>query len=207
MKKSILIAVLGLAATTVAYGGVGQILFGNYYNSLQTTGVTYGNGPDAGLGVGPEISATLLWGASTDTLLSQLTPVVGSTTPFGLGVATGPAPIGGGTGAGWFFYSTPTTIQLTINGGVPGNYAFAIEATGTLNGVTYTGFSPIAVGPTQPNPTYPIPNLPNALRQGSFAVYTPEPSILALTGMSAAALLIRRRAASNPAVAGEDGKK
>ena len=206
MKKNILIAVVGIAATVAAYGQ-GKIFFGNYYSSTQTTGITYGYGPYAGLGAGPEITAVLLWGPSTATTIQQLSPVAGSATVVGLGVATGPAPIGGGTGAGWFFYSTPTTIQLTINGGVPGNYAFAIEATGTLNGVTYTGFSPIAVGPTQPNPTYPIPNLPNALRQGSFAVYTPEPSILALTGMSAAALLIRRRAASNPAVAGEDGKK
>jgi hypothetical protein len=187
MKKSILIAVLGVAATSAAYGS-GLIIFENYYSSTQTTGVTYANGPDAGLGVGPEISATLLWGPSTDTQISQLSPVAGSTTPFGLGFATGPGPIGGGTGAGWFL--DPTAI--TINGGTPGNYAFAIEAAGTLNGVTYTGFSPVVVGPTQPTTASPIPNLPTALRQASFTV-VPEPSILALSGMGAAALMLVRR--------------
>src|SRR5579872_3691867 len=99
MKRSILIAVLGMAATAAAYGQ-GKVNFGNYYSASQTTGVFYGSGPDLGKGVGPEISATLLWGASTATQLSQLSPVAGSTTPFGLGVATGPGAIG--TGAGWF---------------------------------------------------------------------------------------------------------
>ena len=36
MKKSILIAVLGVAATAVAYGQ-GKINFSNYYSSVQTT--------------------------------------------------------------------------------------------------------------------------------------------------------------------------
>jgi hypothetical protein len=72
MKKNILIAVLGLAATVGAYGQ-GLVNFANYFSEAQTTGVSYGNGPDAGLGLGAEGSAILLWGASTDTQISQLT--------------------------------------------------------------------------------------------------------------------------------------
>jgi hypothetical protein len=51
--------------------------------------------------------------------------------------------------------------------------------------------------------------LPDPVYKGSFAVFAvPEPSILALSGIGAAALmLVRRRVASNPATAGEDAKK
>jgi hypothetical protein len=176
-------------AATVAYGQ-GNIIFGNYYSSTQTTGVTYGNGPAAGLGVGPEGSATLFWGASTDTLVLQLSPVAGSTTPFGLGAATGPGAVGGGTGAGLFVHNG----ALSINGGVAGNYAFAIEATGTLDGITYIGNSPVVVGATQATAASPVPNLPNSLYEGSFTVTNiPEPSILALSSIGAAALILVRR--------------
>src|ERR1035437_3394770 len=115
MKKTLLLAILGVTAGVTACYGQGQINFGNYYSSSQTTGVTYGFDPYdpypyAGLGVGPECSATLLWGASTCTAISQLSLVAGSTVPFGLGVATGPGAFG--TGAGWFDGGT-----ILINGG------------------------------------------------------------------------------------------
>jgi hypothetical protein len=203
MKKSILIAVLGMAAAVAAYGQ-GRINFGNYYSYTQTTGVTYGftygaYGPYAGLGVGPEATAILLWGASTDTLISQLSPVPGSATPFGLGIASGPAPIGGGTGAGWF-----DGPSVSINGGTAGNYAFAIEATSTLLlsrfGFADVADSPIVVGPTQATFFSSIPNLPTALQQGSFHFeLIPEPTVFALSGIGAAALMLaRRRVASKP---------
>jgi hypothetical protein len=202
MKKNILIAVVGLAATVAAYGQ-GKVNFGNYYSSTQTTGISYGEGPYAGLGAGPEITAVLLWGPSTATQTTQLSPVAGSATVVGLGVATGPAPIGGGTGAGWF-----AGPAVSINGGTAGNYAFAIEAySTTLVNPIEPGFSPVVVGATSATSTSPTPNLPNALYKGNI-VLGPEPSILSLTGMGAAALMLaRRRVASNLATAGENGKQ
>jgi hypothetical protein len=197
MKKSLLIAVLGMAA--VAAYGQGRINFGNYYSSTQTTGITYGYGPYAGLGVGPEITVTLLWGASTITDFHLLSPVAGSATVVGLGVAPGPAPIGGGTGAGWF--AGPI---LSINGGTAGNYAFCVEA---LQGQIVSGLSPVVVGATSATSSSPTPDLPLAL--GNFVIFLmPEPSVLSLSGMGAAVLmLVRRRFASNPAVARDDRKK
>ena len=193
MKRSILVA-LGLAATAVAYGQ-GKINFNNYYASTQTTGVTYDNSAQstadgvAGLGVGPEMTAILLWGPSTATAISQLSAVAGSSTPFGNGDTAVPGTIVPPTGAGWF-----TGPTLSINGGTAGSYAFAIEATGTLNGVQFQGFSPVVVGATSASVSSATPNLPDAIRQGSFTVSpVPEPSILALSGIGAAALMLVRR--------------
>jgi len=95
MKKTIFIAVLGTAFTAACYGQ-GKISFNNYANSTQTTGIFFGNGPDAGLFAGTEISAILLFGNSTDTLISQLTAVgspVAMATSLGYGSVSGGAVI------------------------------------------------------------------------------------------------------------------
>jgi hypothetical protein len=186
MKKSALIAILGLG-TAIASNGQGLINFSNYYSTTSTTGVTYGSGPAVGLAAGPEISAILLWGASTSTAISQLTAIGGSTTPFGMGAAAGPDAFG--TGAGWFSGGT-----ISINGGTAGTYAFAIEATGTYLGVPYIGFSPVVNGPTSADALSAAPDLPIALMHGSFTVNpVPEPSTIALGVLGGLGLLMFRR--------------
>jgi len=191
MKRSIFIAVLGMGSLVASYGQ-GLVNFSNYYSSTSTTGITYGNGPAAGQGVGPEISVELLYGASTDTLISQLTPLASSITAAGLGVASGPGAFG--TGAGWFTggsVTVPTVGGTAIPGGT---YAFAIEATGTFNSQTYTGFSPILDGTTSATSSSPVPNLPVGLLQGSFTVTSvPEPTTLALGALGLASLAMLRR--------------
>src|SRR5271155_4002011 len=102
MKKSIFVAVLGTTFAMACYGQ-GTIQFGNYLTSTQTTGISFGNGPLAGQFAGSEISAVLLFGASTDTLISQLTPIgnsVALSTSLGYPSISGGGVIG--SGAGWF---------------------------------------------------------------------------------------------------------
>jgi hypothetical protein len=182
MKKSIFIAVLGLGFVVASYGQ-GNINFQNYYSSTQTTGVSYGSGPSAGLFAGPEISAILLYGASTDTSVSQMTPLASSSTPFGLGAATQPGAIG--TGAGWFSGGT-----FLIPGAAGGTFTFAIEAIGT----GYIGYSSIFTGATQATSTSPVPNIPAGLEQSSFVVNpVPEPTTLALAGLGGLASLVAFR--------------
>jgi hypothetical protein len=186
MKKSIFIAVLGVTSVIASYGQ-GTVLFKNYVSSTQTFGVSYANGPAAGQYVGPEISAELLYGASTATTIGQLTPLASSIIPFGLGAATGPGAIG--TGAGWFDAGSPQVP------GTPGaTYAFAVEFTGNYQGVTYTGFTSIFTGSTQSG-TGPIPFLPAGLLQ-NFTVSgapVPEPTTLALVGLGSLASLVALR--------------
>jgi hypothetical protein len=184
MKKSILIAVLGMSAAVVAYGQ-GQVNFSNYYASGQPTGIQYGNGSDVGQFVGSEMTATLLFGASTDTLISQLAAAPGSATAIGaFGATTPSANTFGGAG----IVSGPT---LTL--GV-GTFAFAIEVTGTFNSQTYTGVSAIFVGSTNPSNLLPPANLPSGLTHANiFVTSVPEPTSMALGGLGLAALLVARR--------------
>jgi hypothetical protein len=189
MKKSILIGILGIGTAVASYGQ-GNVLFNNYYGTYQTTGITYASGPSAGLGVGSEISVQLYFGASTDTLFSQLAAVPGSVTPVGINGITTPGTLGVPfAGAGVF--DAGTTL---VNGGTPGTFAFAIYASGTYLGTPYTGVSGIVVGATQANSLAPVPFLPASLQQGSFVVNpVPEPTTLALGALGGLALLAFRR--------------
>jgi hypothetical protein len=192
MKRSIFIAVLGMGSLAVSYGQ-GYVNFNNYYSSSQTTGIIYGNGPSAGLGAGHEILVTLLYGATTDTLISQLTALSYSG-------SSGESPaIAGGQGG----TTLPGVVQGAgpgvFNGGsvqVPGgtSFAFALEATGILNGQTYIGFSPIFIGTTATG-TAPVPQLPAGLQQGTVDITTtvPEPTTLALAGLGGLASLVALR--------------
>ena len=203
MKKSALIALFGLAS--VAAFGQGYVNFDNYYSSHQTTGITYGNGPAAGLGAGPEISVELMFGNSTDTAISQLTVVSGSTVAVGVNGVTGP---GAFSVAGYNSVYSGTGV-FSLGGvlvGTPGTvYAFAIYAFGTYaggpggNGI-YSGYSSIFTGATQgsgpPLPT--VPEIPLGLQQANIFVSetivpAPEPSSLALAGLGGFGMLMAFR--------------
>jgi hypothetical protein len=79
--------------------------------------------------------------------------------------------------------------------GTPGStYAFALEATGIYQGVSYTGFSSVFTGITQASSIVGIPDLPNGLFLGSFTVTAvPEPTTLALAGLGGLASLVALR--------------
>jgi hypothetical protein len=187
MKKGIFIAVLGMA-TAVAAFGQGQIIFNNYVSSTQPTGVIYGNGPLAGELAGSEITGYLYFGASTDTTVTQLALVPGSATPVGA-FAPSQSPGAPGTGAGIIEGAT-----ISVNSGTPGTFAFAIFASGTYLGVTYTGWSPIFVGATQATSLANVPNLPSGLLNANEIITSvPEPTTMALGGLGLAALVAFRR--------------
>jgi hypothetical protein len=181
MKKSLLIGLFGVAA--VAAFGQGVITFGNYYSSTQTTGVYWGNGPDAGNYVGNDqgVSFILLYGSSTDTTIAQLN---GSyTTSINV---EGPYVPGSGPGAAsqsnegqWHPVAIPASVLASST-----TYAFAYEATAVLGGNTYIGYSTIWTQTTSAN------NLDfgsSHIDTGSVAlsevVPAPEPSSLALAGL------------------------
>jgi hypothetical protein len=201
MKKSVLIALFG-AASVVAYGQ-GNVVFSNYYSSQQVTGISYGNGPASGLGVGPEISVELLYGAATDTAISQLTALAISISPVGINGVTGPGVF---NYAGYNNAYSGTGVFSAGNVLVPGTpgstYAFALYAFGNFtagpggNGI-YKGWSAIFTGTTQASAIVGAPTLPDGLRQASFTVNeivsTPEPSSLALAGLGGFGMLMAFR--------------
>lgn len=192
MKKSIFAAVLGfgVVAAMSSYGQ-GYVAFNNYYASTQTTGVSYADGPDVGMMVGPEISAQLYYYQGVTASFSALTALDytsgGNTSivPFGLGIASGP----GQPGAGIF-----NGGAVLVPGTAGATYTFDVVFSGTLNGVAYNGDSGLFQLATQSSSTAPIPNLPTSIQQGNFTVTSvPEPTTMALGGLGLAALTLLRR--------------
>jgi len=184
MKKSIFIAVLGVGSVLSSYGQ-GQIAFANYFSSTQTSGIKYGSGPALGMYAGNEMSAILLFGASTATSIAQLTAVPSSAAPCGFPGA-GPSS-GNAANQGIFNNVNPVFIGA-------GTFAFAYEATGTYQGLQYIGFSGIVTAATQASNQSPIPSLQTLFGPMNVLVNpVPEPTTLALVGLGGLASLVALR--------------
>ena len=168
MKRIIVATLLGIGSAVVALGQ-GKVSFSNYFTSGIQPGIVYGNGPVAGWYCGSEVSAILLYGPSTATSISQLTPLASSSVPCGFGALVGPSivPPSYNDGQGTFSSRQPVAVP-----GTPGStYAFAIEAIGTYLGGSFVGYSTIVTGTTQASSAAPIPRLPFALQNQYIYVY------------------------------------
>jgi hypothetical protein len=197
MKKALVASLLGIALNVASSYGQGYIIMQNYDLVNGTTpvfaGVTYGSGAKAGeyVGAASGFAADLLYslnGGNTFTLAA------GSQTPFYTGSA-GPSADGGSPttdGAGTFFGPT-----VTIPGYTSGSVIFEVQA---FNG-TYTGTSaPFTITSLNNNPNLPSDDLlqlnggTTSTGLQAFSVNAvPEPTVFALAGLGAAALMAIRR--------------
>ena len=199
MKKSIVLAILGIAAAAVPSYGQGYVQFKNYFASTSPTinFSPFGVLPASkdGLALGSAFSAELLWFNGLTANPAALTLVAGSLTPF----ATPPGSVADGDvahGAGIFIGPT-----LALPGYVSGLATFQVDVFGTEGGFSYlynsalftmtpaTGAEPvpgfnqlqIAVGSIQYNP-------------GPYSVSdVPEPTTVALGALGGLSLLLFRR--------------
>jgi hypothetical protein len=197
MKKSIVLAILGIAAAagTTAFGQ-GTVYFKNYFNSTSPTINFNASGiipaSKDGLAVGPNLSAELLWFNGLTANPAALTLVAGSLTPFG-GSADGD--VAGGAG----LFIGPI---VTLPGYVSGLATFQVAVFGTEGANSYSGTSGLftmtpATG-AQPAPGFNQVQVGVGSIQynpGSYSVAdaVPEPTTMALGGLGLAALMVFRR--------------
>ncbi|HVU09287.1 MAG TPA: PEP-CTERM sorting domain-containing protein [Verrucomicrobiae bacterium] len=195
MKKTVIIAALGVAGMVVSSYGQGSIAF-DTYNAQNFAGIltTYGNGPLAGQGLDSTFTGELLWSATpindaattAGTAGSPLTDgwTVGSTALFDTGNAAGPGGIG--------YVSGP---NLNISQAVGQVLYFEIVA---FNGAdyassTYSGHSAAFTATLATGTTLPNANQLNNLVPFSVFQVVPEPTTLALAGLGGLAALVAYR--------------
>lgn len=206
MKKVLVASILGMALSAASSYGQGYIIMQNYALVGSTpvySGVTYGSGANAGKFVGASsgIKVDLLYSLTGAPTASQV--VSNSLTAFYTGSTDGGTPAT--DGAGSFFGAT-----LVLPGYTSGATAFlAVQA---FNGASYgagtwAGTSAVfQINSVQTSSGLPAGTILNrggndssesgttvAGLQPFTVVPTPEPSIFALSGIGAAALMMFRR--------------
>jgi hypothetical protein len=202
MKKVLVASILGMALSVASSYGQGYVIMQNY-DYVGTTpvyaGVTYapGQGAISGQFIGSanpyNIQVQLLY--SLTGAPGSYSVAAGSLTSFFSGNPSGTAPSHDGgsptsDGAGSFFGPL-----VTIPGYTSGNAFFIVQATGGGTGQS-APFS-FALNTSTGTPSGDLLNLAPGATTGqamqAFQVVVPEPSVLALSGIGAAALMLIRR--------------
>lgn len=185
MKRALLTAILGIAASVATTYGQGHVIFSTYVGAVYQP-IRYSNpvglGHTAGETAGAGFNAQLYYGLGAGLSFAALSPVPGSITPVGTSVA---GYVTGNNTVIPNYVSGPITFAIVaFNGPSWGNAANTFET--ALNQVlTWTE--------TSINSTA----LPTDVFQQNVPAITvslvPEPSTFALAGLGSAAMLIFRR--------------
>lgn len=209
MKKSLILGLLGLAATAIPSFGQGLILLDNY--NTGGPNIVYGanvpqNGVSGTLGtVGAAINSPTGWTlgfywVAGDQTANIVADPSGIAIPTGGGIALA---TGGGSTA---IIDGPTSFNTPGEALASASYTAAgVASAGTITveviaysganygSATYRGHSS-AFTMTVSDPTSNNPNKIGAAMPAGFSVLpVPEPSIFALSGLGAAALMLIRR--------------
>jgi len=199
MKKTVIatmLAVAGSLATLSSYGQ-GSVIFENYDFGALNAPVTFGSTANlggvngaSGSRVGSEFTAALMYsldGGVNYTLLTQASAGAGGAYP------TAFSGLDGNTASGAGYFLGPT---VTIPGYTSGAVNFIVQAYAAgadYNSALWRGQSAAFSVPGLATGQSPASQFPG----GSLAAFAvnpvPEPSIFALSGLGAAALMLIRR--------------
>jgi hypothetical protein len=192
MKKSIVLAILGIAGATASYGQ-GYVNFLNYFGSTSPT-IGYNTNPaaapfgKAGLALGGSFAAELFWyNGVTDnpTLLSAIPSTI---TYFSFNGPSANSTPDGDTadGAGWFIGPT-----ATLTGYTSGQVTLEVWVFNS----SFSGVSPFFLM-TPATGITPVPSFPTSGPDSyqNFAItLIPEPGMLVFGALGGLGLLLFRR--------------
>jgi hypothetical protein len=194
MKKSIFIAVLGMAA--VAAYGQGKIDFSNYGGTSSPT-VNYPSNVNGGVTVGSSFYAELYYyvGATAldiPTSTSQMTALTTDKPLFGSSLGGSYTGADGTPGSGWFEGGI-----VQIPGVTSANNLFTSFAIYVSNDPALAGFTSIFQYPTSASASAGATSMAAAFGSGGGTLLTllpvPEPTTLALAGLGGLASLVAFR--------------
>jgi len=206
MKKALVAAILGIALNVTSSHAQGYIIMQSYDLVGSTpifSGVTYGAG--SGAKTGQYVGAAQGWKADLMFSLNGGTTyslAAGSQTTFYVNAGVQSQDGGSPTSDGAGVFIGPT---VTIPGYTSGSVSFIVEA---FNGTSYSSgnttfhgqSAAFAINGLQTNPGLPAGTLlnnagttVNGLQPFSVVAAVPEPTVFALAGIGAAALMIVRR--------------
>jgi len=201
MKKSVIGSLLGAASLAIAASSYGQgsVQFQNYnfgatsLNSPVTFGTTVNFGGVNGVTgtrIGKEFTADLMFSLDGGNTFSLLTAAQSGSSAYPTPFAFGAGNDGDAANfAGYFFGNS-----VTIPGYTSGAVSFTIEV---FNGTSFSALNTTWNGKT----TFTMPSIATGTAQpsdftglNSFTVNpVPEPTVFALAGIGAAALMVVRR--------------
>jgi hypothetical protein len=188
MKRTLVAIILGMAALAPKAQADGYIHFDNYIQSY--TAVTFSTG-DA---VSDGFTAGLYWALSSSQSASAQNAAMAGDGWLGtiptLSLSDATTPIGSGGGLPPGFFSSPTAVALS--GADNQSVTLVVVA---YNGATYESSTVRGHTAAFEMTAIAFPNIP--LECGPFmpalVVPVPEPSMFAVAGLGAAALMILRR--------------
>lgn len=187
MKRNLVAAILGIAVSVgigASAHAQGSVIFANYaYNTDAPIVYGPGYGPLAGKGVNNAFTAGLWYFLGTATLSQD--DYGWSTLPSGWEVASISQQINTGAAGPGYFIGPIAQISDYVSGPI----TFAVTAY-TGGAYDYASLRAHSAGFTLPSIAVPGEFGPGLK---SFAISAPEPSLFALSGLAALAMMFRRR--------------
>jgi hypothetical protein len=194
MKKSLALAILGLAAGAVTSKAQGTVLFQNYFSSTSpkiawTSNPAFAPAGKAGLALGGSWAAELGWFNGVTSDPNQISLVPASVTYFSInGPGVNSTPDGDDANAAGYFFGNVVSLSGAPAGSTVTLQIFAFNGA-SLGSAIVSGNSALF------QRTLGGGALPSASMVGfpNFVISIPEPSVFALTGLGSVALLAFRR--------------
>jgi hypothetical protein len=199
MKKSLLLGILGVAATVATSYGQGFIFLDNYFSNFGGPIITYGAGSDGPLATGVSAAYTvgIYLGQGSFTASADPSGTASPTSLNALLLLQGGANTSTAAGYAGYggYFSASGNMQASVASGATITAMVVAYEGASYDTATYRGHSAAFQLVTKDGTANPPASVSPAY--GGFSVFStsvvPEPSTLTLAGLGLASMLVARR--------------